>query len=86
MKKIITLIVAALLCAPAIARDKERDKDYITQNGDGTYSCSGKSTACAQINQQRDMAFQQRDREHRRELQRQGEEQLRSIRALRDLK
>ena len=72
MKKSIVLIVAALLCAPAIAREKS--KDYTTTNGDGTYSCSGTSAACAQVNQQRNAIWEQRQRDREREsIQKQQE-------------
>ena len=79
MKKTIALLSFALLCASAIARDKER-KDYIVGNGDGTYSCSGSSTACAQVNQQRNATWEQRDRERQRDADRRREERMRSIR------
>ena len=79
MNKAIALLVGVLLCTSAFAKDKEK-KDYIVGNGDGTYSCSGSSASCAQVNQQRNAIWEQRDRERQRERDRQREENMRNMR------
>ncbi len=81
MKKIIALIMAVLLSAPAISKEK---KDYIVQNGDGTYTCSGSSAACAQINQQHNATWEQRDRERQQKFDRMREESIYSMREERE--
>ena len=81
MNKTVVLLIGVLLCTSAISRDKEK-KDYIVGNGDGTYSCSGSSSTCALVNQQRNAMWEQRDRERQREFDRQREERLRELRKI----